>query len=311
VRRNLVTNPSFELGTSGYVADPAVTATRVTGGYSGTYAMQLKSAGGAKNGAAYAVSVEPDSTYTLSTWIRLPADVTAGYGMVVDLYDPDATGGTIDGGSPSDSSVNVIDGNGTDSDGLIDANDATHVGYAATSFDLVNATDWTQLSLTFTAPPTATSAVLRPVTTNEPAAAGDTVILDAVLLETGSIAGAYFDGATPESYTNGFTQPLLVDGWEESAETRTKVNAIIGGGIDYVLYPASLRSGQFVAVYEDESDAAAAFRMHQQAAQFTIEDTDRPSIGMSYIVNGTIARALDDESREYWLVTVPFQEVDA
>ncbi|QQD75105.1 hypothetical protein I8920_09510 [Curtobacterium sp. YC1] len=105
------------------------------------------------------------------------------------------------------------------------------------------------------------------------------------------------------------TAPLLVDGWEESAEGKNIVNPIMGGGVDVTLQAASKRTGSFVLVYTDESDAQAAFEMHRKAAVFTLSDSERPSVAMTYVLAGDLTRALDDESREFWLVTVNFQEV--
>lgn len=105
------------------------------------------------------------------------------------------------------------------------------------------------------------------------------------------------------------TIPLLVDGWTESAEGRNIINPVMGGGVDITLQPASKRNGTFTLVYPDEASAVAAFQMHRQAAVLTLSDSDRPSVGMSYVLAGSLSRSLDDESRDFWLVTVEYQEV--
>lgn len=103
--------------------------------------------------------------------------------------------------------------------------------------------------------------------------------------------------------------PLLVDGWEESAEGKNIINPITGGGVDVTLQEAGKRTGSFILVYTDETEALAAFEMHRQPEVFTLSDSDRPSVGLDYVLAGDLTRALDDESREFWLVTVNYQEV--
>lgn len=135
------------------------------------------------------------------------------------------------------------------------------------------------------------------------------VYIDDVLIETGSAELPYFDGATPSYVEFENTQPLVVNGWEESAAGRNIVNPIIGGDVDVTLQQASLRRGTFELVYQDEDEAAYAFAMHQRPSTFTISDTDRASTSMTYVVDGQISRALDEETRDYWIVRVEYQEV--
>jgi hypothetical protein len=135
------------------------------------------------------------------------------------------------------------------------------------------------------------------------------VYIDDIVVETGSAELPYFDGSTPSYVEYENTQPLVVNGWEEAATGRNIINPIIGGDIDVTLQPSSLRQGAFELVYQDEAEAAAAFAMHQRASTFTISDSDRATTAMTYIVDGRISRALDDESRDYWIVRVEYQEV--
>lgn len=135
------------------------------------------------------------------------------------------------------------------------------------------------------------------------------VYIDDVLIETGSAELPYFDGSTPSYVEFENTQPLVVNGWQEGATGRNIVNPIIGGGIDVTLQEASLRQGAFELVYQDEDEAAYAFAMHQRPSTFTITDSDRASMAMTYVVDGQISRALDDETREFWIVRVEYQEV--
>lgn len=276
-RRNFLVNPSFEASGTGWTGTGFTTTTDSP--HSGSRVAKLTPTGGAA-----AVSTADDLTvvagdaYTLSAWVRVPADLTTDFQMRAQFKD--ATGNTVIGTAVGDTTIRY-------------------------------ATDWTRVSTSFVIPEGGNFLSVAVLASTGTAAATDIVYVDDVLLEFGSVLQDYFDGSTQPYPIYGSSQPLLIDGWEESAETRNVVNEVVGGGVDYTLYPASLRSGQFVAVFEDEDDAAELVRMHQQAARFTIQDVDRPTVAMLYIANGTITRALDDESREYWLVTIPFQEVDA
>ncbi|TDW64755.1 hypothetical protein EDF51_11125 [Curtobacterium sp. PhB25] len=137
------------------------------------------------------------------------------------------------------------------------------------------------------------------------------VYIDDVLVETGSAELPYFDGSTPSYVEFESTLPLVVNGWEEAATGGNLVNPVVGGGFDVTLQAASLRQGAFELVYEDETDAAEAFAMHCRPSTFTISDTDRASAAMTYVIpqGGRISRALDDQTREYWIVRVEYQEV--
>ncbi|WIA98027.1 hypothetical protein [Curtobacterium sp. MCBA15_004] len=136
------------------------------------------------------------------------------------------------------------------------------------------------------------------------------IYIDDVLVETGGTTLPYFDGSTLGYVEFENTRPLLVNGWEEEADSLNVVNAVIGGGFDVTLRDASLRKGAFELVYpvDDEAAAAAAFAMHRRPTTLTISDSDRPSIAMTYVVNGRISRTLDPD-RMYWLIRVEYQEV--
>jgi|GEM_PF-6125030 len=140
-------------------------------------------------------------------------------------------------------------------------------------------------------------------------AVSQSVYVDDVLVETGGATLPYFDGDVADYVEYENTLPLVVNGWEEAANGLNVINPVVGGGFDVTLRGTSLRNGAFELVYEDEADAAAAFAMHRRPSTFTITDSDRASVGMRYVVDGQISRALDEEERTYWIVRVEYQEV--
>lgn len=105
------------------------------------------------------------------------------------------------------------------------------------------------------------------------------------------------------------TAPLLVDGWTESVESRNIINPVMGGGVDVTPLSAGKRTGSFVLIYGTEADAKAAFELHRLAATFRLSDSDLPTLDLTYVLSGSLERALDDESRVLWFVTVNYQEV--
>lgn len=109
----------------------------------------------------------------------------------------------------------------------------------------------------------------------------------------------------------GTTSPTLILGYATSRESRNIVHDIIGGGIAVALVAPRPRSGDLRLFYPEEADAWAALALHGHETTFSLTDTDRPGIGMTYVVNGSVSLALDEQTRTRWTVTVPYQEVEA
>jgi hypothetical protein len=275
-RRNLIGNPSFEGGLTGWNTSATLDTTHA---HTGTSSALMRTVNGDTNylSALTNQPVQTGEAYTSSAWVLAPTDLGVTYYLQALLLD--AAG-----------------------DVLTYIPSTTGIRFATA--------DWTRVSQSFTIPDGAVSLALVLSPSNETPAPADALYVDDVLLETGTELLPYFDGNTEPSAILAQSTPLLVDGWQESVDTRTVVNTIVGGGTDITPYPAGLRTGQYVAVFQDEEDAAALVRMHQQPARFTVQDTARPSIGMLYVPVGTITRTLDDDTRDYWLVTIPYQEVD-
>lgn len=107
------------------------------------------------------------------------------------------------------------------------------------------------------------------------------------------------------------TIPDLVLGYEASRESRNVVHDLIGGGIAVTLVDPRPRSGTLELLYPLEADAAAAFDLHSVASTFTLVNDDLTGIDMTYVLDGSLGVALDDETRAVWVVSVGYQEVDA
>lgn len=116
---------------------------------------------------------------------------------------------------------------------------------------------------------------------------------------------------TTISHSTGVIVPQVVDGYEAARELRTVVHDVINrSNPDVTLRGPGLRSGQLQLVFALEVDAVAAFAALSIPQVLTLTDPDRPSIGMQFVAaGGDLTVGLDDETRDVWIVNVPFREV--
>ncbi|RPE75196.1 MULTISPECIES: hypothetical protein [unclassified Frondihabitans] len=107
--------------------------------------------------------------------------------------------------------------------------------------------------------------------------------------------------------------PDLVTGFESTRDSQTLFHSVIGRAYpDITLRPASLRRGTLTMLFasgDAESLSATAEDLHAAAGLFELTDPDRASVAMTYVVSGAVGRALEDETRDAWLLSVDFQEV--
>jgi hypothetical protein len=104
--------------------------------------------------------------------------------------------------------------------------------------------------------------------------------------------------------------PLLVDGYTSSRPIRHVVHEVLGNGTAEVTFrPSPRRAGTLRLLFATETAATDAETQLRKPSQFSLTDPDRPSILMVFVVVGTLVRQLDDESRELWVLEVPYQEI--
>jgi hypothetical protein len=116
------------------------------------------------------------------------------------------------------------------------------------------------------------------------------------------------------SITDGVTttQPLLVDGYQSARQSRHVFNNVLGrGDPDVALMPASPRNGTLVFIYGTEAEALTCETLHSGIRVLTFADSDLPTAGMTYVVDGQISRRLDPNTLVLWSVSVDFREVVA
>lgn len=109
----------------------------------------------------------------------------------------------------------------------------------------------------------------------------------------------------------GTTTPLTVlSPYRSSQTSRNVIHDLIGGGIAVSLVPSRPRAGGLELLYLDEDSAVACLVLHRQPTTYTLEDTDAPSVSMTYVVDGDTEIALVEDTLAHWTVTVGYQEID-
>lgn len=99
-----------------------------------------------------------------------------------------------------------------------------------------------------------------------------------------------------------------VDGYEGRSDPRTIVHPAVTGDTSYTLRPSTPESGTLTCVVDGDEDAADLYALARGDKVLTLA-TDRAGIGMDFVVVGSeIGRRLDD-TREVWIITIPFQEL--
>ena len=107
--------------------------------------------------------------------------------------------------------------------------------------------------------------------------------------------------------------PTLITGYSSKRESHTVLHQIIDRSApDVTLRAASLRSGSLELLFaaEDaEAASSAAEAALSEAAVFTLTSDERSTVGMPFVVQGSITRTLDDASRSAWTVAFDWAEV--
>lgn len=116
--------------------------------------------------------------------------------------------------------------------------------------------------------------------------------------------------ATITAEAGGQTVPLtILSPWQTSWTSRSVVHDLIGDGIAVSIVTPRLRAGEMELLYATEAEAFACATLHTTGPTFTLTETERPHLDMSYVVDGVIRVRLDEQTLEYWVVTVGYQEV--
>lgn len=108
----------------------------------------------------------------------------------------------------------------------------------------------------------------------------------------------------------GTTTPLtILSPYLTSLQSRNLIHRLIGGGLVVSLIAPMPRVGSFDALYETEADAFACVDLHANETAFTLAESERPHVGMTYVVDGVLTVALDPDTLQLWVVTIGYQAV--
>lgn len=106
------------------------------------------------------------------------------------------------------------------------------------------------------------------------------------------------------------TATTVLSPFEAEWQSRNVIHDLIGGGIAASLVAPRPRSGELELLYPDEASAFACVALHRNETTFILTESDRPHVGMEYVVDGRVAVRLDEDTLTQWIVTVGFQEVE-
>lgn len=108
----------------------------------------------------------------------------------------------------------------------------------------------------------------------------------------------------------GTTSPLtILSPWESRRISRNVVHNLTGGDIAVSLVTPQPRSGTMDLLYPDEAAAFACEELHRQESAFTLTETDRPHLSMTYVVDGDVGIRLDPDTLTLFIVSISYQEV--
>lgn len=105
------------------------------------------------------------------------------------------------------------------------------------------------------------------------------------------------------------SMPLLVTGYSAQRQGRSIVHDTLDNAIAVVLGPARPRSGSLMLLYAAEAEAHVSQDLHSSGQLLWLAVGARPRLDMRYAVTGTVELVLDEQTRDHWLLTIPYQEV--
>lgn len=163
-RTNWVTNPSFEVSTSGWTSVAGATLTRDTGeSYSGSASLKVVNSSASAAQSAAIPLVAGSGFYTISAYVKLAAGATTANYFIRQLQYENLGGPTVAAGNIGTQNLSVT-GN------------------------------WVRLTGVINKAATANYLIFRVVTAST--TAGDIFYVDSTMVEKGNTAGTYFDGDT-------------------------------------------------------------------------------------------------------------------
>jgi len=108
----------------------------------------------------------------------------------------------------------------------------------------------------------------------------------------------------------GTATPITVlSPYEATHQSRNVIHDLVGGGIAVSLVAPRPRRGQVAYLFPDEYTANQCAQLHRILTTFTLAGADAPTTDMTYVVDGNVSVALDQDTLVLWTVSVEYQEV--
>lgn len=115
---------------------------------------------------------------------------------------------------------------------------------------------------------------------------------------------------TAQDGTADETVPILIDGWDPSAESGNIIHRMIAPATIAVTLAGDLpRNGTLTLIYDNDTTAEAARLLLARPCAFTLVESERPVVNMTFVRDGSITPAMFDAQRAVWTFGVGFQEV--
>ncbi|WP_024357804.1 hypothetical protein [Leucobacter chironomi] len=108
-------------------------------------------------------------------------------------------------------------------------------------------------------------------------------------------------------------EPLLWVDSSQKLKSQNRVHELLSGRVAVTLAPPALRSGSLGLLFDSEAAAAACVELHATGSVFSLEEPDRPSLEMTYVLaegGGIESEYLKDHTdADLWMVRIDYQEV--
>ena len=106
------------------------------------------------------------------------------------------------------------------------------------------------------------------------------------------------------------TTPDLVFPWATEQASGNIFHDISGAATPWIsLQGAHARTGELHCFYVSETNANTARTLFSTADTFTLTYAERPSIEMTFAVDGSVTMELDADTSEHWVVRFGYREV--
>lgn len=109
---------------------------------------------------------------------------------------------------------------------------------------------------------------------------------------------------------SGSVTPRLIEGYNPRRESRNRIHDLLDGSIGVSYIAPRPRSGTLRLLFLTAASANTAYALHAQETSFALSSTDVPTMGMRYVLDGSLDLKLDAELGHWW-VEVGYQELSA